>query len=242
MLIFCTSYVRDERSWQSRYERWLDYNLALFPDAQFAFIDDASPWLPSLPAIEVISADSGAAQTSKVAIYTFETHKGITDRDFEGWLRSFCYSVEIAKALGHDKVLHIESDAYIVSRRMAQEIARTNTGWTAYWCPRHFMPETAIQVICADQFDAVRQVGRLDYEVHFRRKVIENTLPFTRVERAGVYGNRFGEFRKTIPAYADFACQITPDIPVIPPAQHSARLSARDWLLNRFHALLYRRI
>lgn len=242
MLVFCTSYVRDEQSWQSRYSRWLHYNLELFPNAQFAFIDDASPWLPRDAGIEVLKADSGKFQSSQVAVYSFADHKGIGDLDFEGWFRSFCYCVEIAEALGHDKILHIESDAYIVSRRMAKQIARTNTGWTAYWCPRHFMPETAIQVICADQFDAVRRVGKLDYDVHFRRKVIENTLPFTRVERASVYGNRFGEFRTSIPAYADFACQITPDIRVTPPDAHRERRGPIDWVLNRYHALLYRRI
>jgi hypothetical protein len=67
--------------------------------------------------------------------------------------------VAVARHHGCRRIVHIESDAYVLSRRMQAFLASRTAGWTAMWCPRWSFAESAIQVICEDQFDAVQRLG-----------------------------------------------------------------------------------
>lgn len=76
---------------------------------------------------------------------------------YPGWWRSFLHSVPLARQLGADKIMHIESDAYILSPRLADFLNGIESGWHVMWSERDKFPETAIQVICSDQFEVFEQ-------------------------------------------------------------------------------------
>lgn len=154
---------------------------------------------------------------------------------YPGWWRSFFHSLVLAKQVGAKKIIHIESDAYVISERMLDYINALESGWTTFWCASYQMPETAIQVICEDQFDAMENFAAKGFS-EFNGHLAERILPFTCINRDFI-GDRYGEFkipilrsgilksrkfntlkifqhdrfRQPIPKSADFATQVTPD-------------------------------
>jgi hypothetical protein len=210
-LVFCTSHIADRQAWTSRYQRWLEHHAALpFGRALLCMIDDASPYRPDAQVLQV--ADAGAplpAAPASPLMVRFPTRLGRSAvDDYPGWWRSFLFSVVVARHYGCRKIVHVESDAYVLSRRMLDFINARASGWTAFWCPRWNFPETGIQVICADRFDQMRGMWDAGWARH-AGKYAERVLPFTDVVR-DPHGNRYGEFRTRIPGFADFAMQVSP--------------------------------
>ena len=207
-LLFCTSFCPNEAAWRGRQRRWLDHHLALplLRDAVFV-LDDASPFIPTDDDVMVLTTLQGTPPTPAAFVYRFDTREGRAGvKGHRGWWRSFLYSLTIARGCGYERIVHIESDAYLLSRRIVDYINAIDHGWTVFWCPRYNCPEPALQVISSDQFDAMAEVSARGLD-KLTEGIAEMTLPFTHIERAFT-GNRYGEFRKSIPGYADFACQI----------------------------------
>jgi hypothetical protein len=195
-LLFCTSFCGDEAAWRSRQRRWLDHHLALPLEHDAVFvIDDASPFVPADPDVRVLDALPPALPEGRIRL-----------TGHRGWWRSFLFSLDIARAYGFERIVHVESDAFLLSRRIVDRINATTDGWTAYWCPQYGVPEPALQVIAHDQFDAMAAVAARGLDA-LKVALAELTIPFTRIER-GYAGNRYGESRGRIPGYADFACQV----------------------------------
>jgi hypothetical protein len=208
-LLFCTSFCGDEAAWRSRQRRWLDHHLALPLEHDAVFvIDDASPFVPADPDVRVLDALPPALpEGPRAFFYRFATHEGrIRLTGHRGWWRSFLFSLDIARAYGFERIVHVESDAFLLSRRIVDRINATTDGWTAYWCPQYGVPEPALQVIAHDQFDAMAAVAARGLDA-LTVALAELTIPFTRIER-GYAGNRYGESRGRIPGYADYACQV----------------------------------
>ena len=196
-LIFCTSYVSGSEAWQSRYQRWLDYYQDFPIDAvKKIMIDDGSPWLPPSDIIKTVSATTPLASIDdKNLIVHFDNNLGRQSvKDYPGWWRSFFHSIEIAKELGVDKIIHIESDAFILTERLVDFINQTKTGWHVLWTERHNFPETALQVICRDQFENFENFKQKNPALHFP-DFAEHVLPFTDVHRE-FKGDRYSEFRR----------------------------------------------
>jgi hypothetical protein len=232
-ILFCTSYFRDRAEWRNRYARWLDYYQRVgIEGARLFIIDDCSPYTPDADEIACVSSDCEIPRSdTEPLIVRFGNRLGRPARlSYPGWWRSFLHSANIARAIGADKIIHVESDAFILSPRLLDHIAELRTGWTTFWCPHHGLPETAIQVICQDQFAKmdwlqVRAQHGLD------GLLAEHILPFTSINRALV-GDRYSEIRRHrgifrshkfdwfplfqtpffggIPRDADFATQVTP--------------------------------
>ena len=210
-LVFCTSYIADRRAWDERYERWLRHHLAIdFGKALICMIDDASPFRPEAERIQLVDVGQPRPpRPERPLMLRFDNRLGrIAVDNYPGWWRSFLYSVPLAEDYGCRKIVHIESDAYILTRRMADFINAIESGWTAFWCRRWNFPETAIQVICEDQFDAMQALLYGGWE-RYAGKLAECTLPFTNVVK-DPQGDRYGEFSQSIPDFADFAMQVTP--------------------------------
>lgn len=234
-LLFCTSYIKDADAWRTRYRRWLDfYRDGPIAADRMIMIDDGSPWLPEPDVLPTVSAerDPGAldALGAKHCILRFETNLGRQSMSaYPGWWRSFLHSLTVAKAMGADKIVHIESDAFTMSRPLADFINETRSGWHVLWAQRYAMPETAIQVICRDQFDAMEAFRDSHPDLDFP-DIAERILPFTSVNRS-FKGDRYSEFKRNrgifrsrkfnflpifqwdffwepIPADADFATQV----------------------------------
>lgn len=209
-LLFCTSHVAGEPQWQQRYRRWLQHHAAIdWGDARIAMIDDASPWVPPAREIACHSTQALPPQPASPLMLRFSEHLGRpTQGQYPGWWRSFLYSVIVAQHYGCRRIIHVESDTYVLTRRMVAFLRGRERGWTAFWCPRWGFPETCVQVICEDSFSAMHSMWNLGW-LRYANQCAEHILPFTEVVR-DPHGNRYGETRTRIPSFADFAAQVTP--------------------------------
>ena len=207
-LLFCTSHIASEDAWRTRYLPWIDYyeQVPLRRDATYMF-DDASPFHPSDARLEIEEALLDAPDFSKVRFHRFATHLGREGLlGHLGWWRSFIHSLQVARRYGFRRIVHVESDAYLLSLPVVEYINSLNSGWTVLWCDRYSLPEPAIQVIAEDQYPALQGIAEIGVQT-LALQMAELTLPFTHVERRFA-GNRYGETRSRIPGYADYACQI----------------------------------
>ena len=94
--------------------------------------------------------------SAPIVLYTHNEHLGRTSVfDFPGWHRSFAFAARYAQVHGFRKVIHLESDAFLVSRRIQQHFNDFREGWAAVWSSRYTFPEITVQVA------AGRDVGRM---------------------------------------------------------------------------------
>jgi len=196
-IIFCTSFIRDADAWESRYQRWLDYYKDVPINAvKKILIDDGSPSLPPRDSINMLPHDAPlASNEDENLIIRFDDNLGRQDMEtYPGWWRSFLHSVEVAKALGADKIIHIESDAFILSQRLVDFINQTESGWHVLWAQRYKFPETAIQIICRDQFEHLENFKDAHPGLVFP-DIAERLLPFSAVHQQ-FKGDRYSEFKK----------------------------------------------
>lgn len=196
-IIFCTSFIRDHAEWQERYQRWLDYQQSIPLNAvKRILIDDGSPFVPPANVIKTVAHDAPlAGEQDSNLIVRFNDNLGRRGMlDYSGWWRSFLHSVDVARELDVDKIIHIESDAFILSERLVDFINGIETGWHVLWAERYKFPETAIQVICRDQFEALAKFKN-DYADLKFPDIAERILPFTAVHRE-FNGDRYAEFSR----------------------------------------------
>lgn len=196
-LLFCTSYVGDEAEWNSRYARWVDfYERHDMGAEQLFLIDDASPHAPRVGKIPCLDAQTELSQAChRVQLLRFQNRLGRSARAvYPGWWRSFTHAAKLARALGARKLIHVESDAFILSQRLRDRLQSIEEGWSVLWGSLHEMPETAIQVICEDQFDALHAFGDGRWSAHDGRYA-EHVLPFTQVIKE-FQGDRYSEMKR----------------------------------------------
>ncbi|OYO25762.1 hypothetical protein [Janthinobacterium sp. PC23-8] len=196
-ILFCTSYIRNEQQWQQRYQRWLNY----YQDGPIEavrkiMIDDGSPWLPTPDIIKTVPSTASLSlfNDDKVIVRFADNLGRQSVSAYPGWWRSFLHGVTLARELGVDKIVHIESDAYILSQHLADFINGIESGWHVLWCQRYRFPETAIQVICGDQFELFEQFKACQPDLN-DGDLAENLLPFTAVHRQ-FKGERYSEVQK----------------------------------------------
>ena len=196
-LLFCTSYIKNAQAWNTRYQRWLDYYQQMPIDAvKRIMLDDGSPYLPPGDIIRTVPFDAPLSQYGEDNLLVrFENNLGRQSISaYPGWWRSFLHAITLAKELGAEKIIHIESDAYIVSPRLVDFINQVESGWHVMWSERYQFPETAIQVICKDQFEIFEQFKASRPDLNFG-DLAERLLPFTGVERQ-FKGDRYSEMRR----------------------------------------------
>jgi hypothetical protein len=217
-LLFCTSWFDSKQRWHETYGRWLAHytgdNAPLAYD-HVLFIDDASPEAPDDPRVQVINEGEWPEVLPPVALYRHNHRLGRPSLlDYPGWWRSFFCSLEVARRYGFRKIIHAESDAYVLSQRLADHINALDKEWTSMWCPRYVWPETAIQVICDDEYGELQAVHDAGFAA-LKGRAAEYELPFSNIETRWI-GDRYGDYRDDIPADADYACQVRPDM-ALPP-------------------------
>lgn len=216
--LFCTSYIHPEDADHSaeRWRKWLRYYSGCYRrmGAERVFIiDDGTPRDDlALPAA-VLPADGELPPTlpDGPVVWRFAEHLGRQSLCvFPGWWRSFSFASRLALKYAYDKVIHIESDAYVLSDRLMAYLRETTDGWTALWCPRYDRPESCIQIICRDSLRKLWAYHRAGPALWFKergtRGFAEYMLPFTHVEKR-FQGDRYGESRRDYPQTADFVCQ-----------------------------------
>ncbi|MYN42496.1 hypothetical protein GTP55_24450 [Duganella sp. FT109W] len=242
-LLFCTSFISGNEAWETRYQRWLDYYRDVPINAvKKIMIDDGSPFLPSASLIKTIShTDPVAAETDAHLIVRFDNNLGRQSiKDYPGWWRSFLHSIEIADELGVDKIIHIESDAFILSPQLVEFLNQVRDGWHVLWSPHNDFPETAIQVICRDQFDIFRNFKQKNPELRFH-DFAERVLPFTDVHRE-FKGDRYSEFKRNRGIFRSKKFNFLPifewdffNVPVPPDADFATQGVTRQKLAYRRH-------
>lgn len=208
-LLFCTSYAASDETWELRYRRWLDFfgRSTLHKD-QLLMIDDGSPKLPSWRGVKLLRELPERQPAEKAVLFHFADNLGRPDvLDYPGWYRSFTFAAVYARKYGFTKVVHVESDSFVFSRRMIDYLNELQTGWTTFWCPRWNFPESCIQVIGSDQLEAYAALAAVPYSGKLSGHRIEELLPFTEVRKDFV-GDRFGEYESWLPDKIDFGCQI----------------------------------
>ncbi len=212
-LVFCTAYADDVSVWQDRYRRWLDaIQASTLGAGHILIVDDGSATLPGWADAHIVAIDNlGDAYSAPLAgpimLAHFRTRLGRADvLNFPGWHRSFAFAALYAERHGFNRVIHIESDAYVVSHRAQTFLAAYQDGWAAFWNTQYDMPESAIQVAAGQGVRALAGFAREPYARMIGRPH-ERDMPFSTVEKHFA-GNRFGEFTRTVPAETDFAAQI----------------------------------
>lgn len=197
-LLFCTSYSDSANNQEKRLKRWINFYLEkmdlLGVDYLF-LIDDKSENLFFGDGINVMNVKNlSHILNKKVNIVQFEKHLGRpTQHEQLGWWRSFTYAIEIAKKYSFNKMIHIESDFFVVSKKMFDFIKGCSTGWVSLYSPFNKFPESAIQIICQDSFSAFNEIRLEAIRNNFQsEQIAEWKLPFTQVEKS-FKGDRLGE-------------------------------------------------
>lgn len=209
-LLFCTSFAKDQDTWNIRYRKWVKFNRKFANKVhQIMIIDDGSPVLPDWHKEENIEIVTGKVKKeidNKIFLYHYENNLGRpAPLNYPGWFRSFVTAGVYANKHNFDKVIHVESDSYLLSNRIWDFVLNIKHGWNALWCPLHKMPESAIQIICKDQMPLYRAGADISYN-NFANLPIEAILPYTNVINF-FSGDRYGEYANTIPKDADYVVQ-----------------------------------
>jgi hypothetical protein len=215
-LIFCTSYAPNPKTWRVRHRRWLDAILQSgMAHDQILIVDDGSPYLPDWPELAVVSsadyaAPEAAPEPGGVMIYHFAERLGRPSLyDFPGWHRSFTFAVLYAQAHGFGRVIHIESDAFLLTARLRAYLGGLEDGWVALFCAKYDFPEIAIQAAAGDGLARMAAWAREPY-ANMVGKSHEKLMPYTKVEN-GFVGDRYGEHLPQIPRNVDYAAQVEID-------------------------------
>jgi hypothetical protein len=209
-LVFCTSYAGSVPAWTTRYRLWLNFIRASeIAHDHVLIVDDGSPLLPEWSDTRTSHSLQEAPGSAAVTLFHFDQRLGRQARAvYPGWYRSFCFAARFADAYGFEKVIHIESDGFIISRRMQHYINEVSDGWIAPTIQSHAMPESAIQIMAGGGLRSYIEFARSPYSSSVGFEA-ENVLPFTHIE-SGFIGSRYGETMAYVPREADFVTQTNP--------------------------------
>ena len=211
-LLFCTSFSSTKEEWEYRYKKWLDFfKKSTIEKAQILIIDDGSPVLPNWTNLKIYNeSDNPSTGNGECVLFHFNKQLGRHEiLNYPGWYRSFSFAATWAKTLNFNKIIHIESDTFVLSQKLITYINTLSSGWTSLYCPSQNFPETCIQIICEDQIKKFLKFSRHDYDINFRDKPIELFIPFTNIEKSFI-GDRYGEIEglNALPSGIDYAANI----------------------------------
>ena len=227
-LVFCTAWSTSIDRWHNLFGRWINHleNSELEYD-QILMIDDGSPILPEWDGITIINEGDMPEHCEDYAvIYHFKENLGRGEElEYPGWYRSYMFAAEWAEKYGFDKIVHIESDAFLISERITTYVNGLENEWTTFWCPRHDFPENNIQIIAGSSLNdfIAWKNEKIPYEI-YKGRCAEFYTPYTSIVKA-FYGDRWGEFTPGmarvpdnrcppgVPRNADFVCQVFEESP-----------------------------
>ena len=237
-VLFATSYINSERHLQ-RYREWLAYyteRLNKLGAGNIFLIDDGSPleWLLQLgiPIIRIDKVTDGIfpkVQEGGAAIFRFPENLGRPQTTvIPGWWRSFSFVSFLAYFYTVDKLIHIESDTYILSDRMFYWLKSTRNRWAVPRSKHYGFPDPCIQIIPNYSTDYIDFPSKphSNFKVLFdyfnkgemfwfkngelnKNYIPEYCLPFDEITEQ-FEGDRYGEdWCETIPEKADYISNIT---------------------------------
>jgi hypothetical protein len=192
--------------WETRYRQWLNaLRVSSLRYDQLLLIDDGSSTVPDWGDVKIVSSLQDDVRSSPIVLHHFEYRLGNSPGPWLGWVRSFLYAAHYARNYGFDRVIHVESDAFIVSERLCQHFNEIENEWVILWCPHHAFPESGIQVMAGSGADMFFEFAKTPCSQLLGRTA-EWGMPRTRIEK-GFIGDRYGEYLKHVPADADYVAQ-----------------------------------
>ena len=119
-LLFTTSFCSSIEEWNERVFKWFNYfTKSTLHYNKLLIVDDGSSILPEWNEVELIDKPFIDEPLSKSFIFHFNKNLGRPAHlDYPGWFRSFNFAARYALKFNYDKVIHIESDAYLLSERI----------------------------------------------------------------------------------------------------------------------------
>jgi len=182
--------------------KWLDYYAPLLNSLnaeKIVFIDDASD-MNAVRALggNIYSPDfvllEPATTRPYLDIIRFNQHlprKSV--KDYPYFWRGIGMIPPVIEQYRVDKVIFIESDCYLLTPRIVDFIRNLNQGFCAFWAPRYNCPESALSVLCRDQFKMFEEFSGPGAYEKYNEQPAELVLPFTHFVNQGFNGDRFGE-------------------------------------------------
>jgi len=134
----------------------------------------------------------GIGINNSVKIHVFDKHiprKGIFEYGY-AW-RMLHYFRELIQD-GYEKIITIDSDGYILTKRLANYVNNCNEGWEAFWCAKYNFPEAAFHILNKDQFNFFLGYTSVPWERMNGIGAMELALPFTKVNK-DFNTDRYGE-------------------------------------------------
>jgi len=125
-------------------------------------VDDGSPILPDWSDIAVTDRLDSHELSGDATLYHFDVRLGRQALSvYPGWYRSFCFAAKFAEQFQFDKIIHIESDVFIISPKMQNYVNSVSDAWVAPVIESHRFPESAIQIIARRQVSAFFPFARI---------------------------------------------------------------------------------
>lgn len=171
-LVFRTCHAASASAWRMRYRPCLDAVLGYGIADHVLMVDDGSVMLPGWPDVGISSGDDvedaiAPGGAARVVLHHFVQRLGRRDViDFPGWHRSFVFAARYAGRHGFERVVHIESDAYVLTPRVASFLRAYRNGWCMLWSKKYKSPEMALQVVHG--FIAAGAVGAVMLQHEYR--------------------------------------------------------------------------
>lgn len=207
-LVFCTSYVEDMEVWENRHYRWVKaLNESHLKFDQALIFDDGSPAMPNAAlGFQVMNEGDVMSSAQKTVLWHFSERLGRESLlNFPGWWRSFAAAAQWAQQNNFEKIIHLESDAFLISPRIINYMNDVDNSWVTMYSPRYSFPEIAIQAMAGEGLKKYIDFSKNDYDV-LRGKVHENIIPVSQVNKNFV-GDHYGEGHIPIPLGADWSTQ-----------------------------------
>ena len=223
-LLFATGYIGNE-SHIERYVRYINYYskyVSHLGANNIVIIDDGSP-------IELVE------KLKEQVEYKFEIidynnlpeklDKGINWIRFPnrlgrpelmtplGWWRSFSFVSVLADKYTFDKLIHIESDFYVLTARLIEFVKNMRTGWTALFSKNRNGAESGLQIIAKEYFNKLKFIYESGFDLWNKVSTnkafyAERMLPFTNTIKC-FKGDRYGEdWCWQIPEDADYVANM----------------------------------
>lgn len=128
--------------------------------------------------------------------------------------RGLYFIPNIVKFTNADKVFSIDTDCFVLSKKLASFLNTCNSGWVTFHCKKYNFPEAALFVLNKDSFPLLDKLMESPWSKFNNIVTMENVLPFTEVLKTFT-GDRYGETRLPQTEDMDYYGQCPVAIPMI---------------------------
>lgn len=188
-LLFCPLFI-DNQERLERNIKWFDYyyNLKELKWDELYMVDNASDKKLLQEFVDHVNKTDvkGTINVCKTRLERRETHA------YGYWYNAFGKAARYAKEHKFDRIIHIDSDVFVLKPELVEHINNFKEGWQAFWCSMYNYPESTFQLIGKDQFNNMYEFMTRDFLAFYPDDIAETRIPWTHVEKS-FKGDRYGE-------------------------------------------------